>query len=528
MTVSTSRYLFALVLALSALLAGPGMAADAAPPCLLALDEVDAILGEAGPDAGTRAMDICQAAFGRDPTCVSALNKLTLLAMEARDWPRAQEALETLTQIRPGDAEVSLALAAAYLEQDKDAWAVRTLQPLTDRNDLSPEQNRRVSLLLATLAYRMDDCASSREHLDRMVQDAETRSLHSAVEAVCAQKQGRHRQAMAAAEDVRSQGGVPAVLAPQVEEAFDRAFRDSLEDPWLSVALKIGGGYDSNPVLEPEDINVVSGSPGAGFLELSGDVSGSLKFSSRHLPGARASISRLWNFDQQADDYNRLAFSFNPFYRYRFRSLGTLHNISVGYRLSLSTLDGGPLVEIMEDEGFYVYHEAHGGQFDYWVEEGDWGVTRVSLNAGYSLYHHMARNGLDLGVSLSQTIMLYDQKFKLRGSLSAGLNDADRQDYDAGRVGVFVGVSALLPYQFQLMAWVRVNHKDYFRSADSPSWATRRKDDYSSVSLSVSRPVWRELAVGIDCLAAFSRSTVKSFTYDRYQVSGFVAWSYSL
>ena len=521
-------YGFALALLFGALTTPLLHAADAdaaAPACMLATQQARALYSSRDVKRHAAADALLDGVIQRDAACDDAAFLRVRHSIRAGDFKTAEKLLSRLWRRHPDRPDIAIALATVYLRQDKRSWALRTLNAIT-ADGLSDDLKAQRSWLLALVSWGMDDCPAALQYIGEI--DGNYRSRFAElplVQSRCELKGGDPQAALTGIEEARIMQEIDPGVKKALDRVWDRAFAATLKDPWLRLGLRMSGGWDSNPIAEPDQIDLVSGAPGSGYLSFLATASTLLKFSARLQPGARLAAGYTYYFDEDAEAFSRLTLDAQPFLRLRFRSDFANRDVILKYRGSLTTMNGGPLVE---EDDFYVYSESHGGEASILFDENDFGQTRFAFGIARRLYHHNARNATEGEGSVTQSLFFLDNRLRLYVGLQVLFTSAYREYYDRWGAGLSVSASALLPWRLQLISGVRLNYRDYYRSDTSPTWKDLRKDWLVNVNASLLRPVVDDLLVGAEGIFMVSTSTVDAFSYIRWQVAAVVSWSYSL
>ena|GEM_PF-5977760 len=521
-----THLIIALALVPLAGLLSPLWAAEApVPGCMLAVQQAHSLYASGKADNVARADALLDAVLGRDRGCEDAAYLKIRRRIMRGDFKGAERPLSRLWRKHKDRPDIGISLATVYLRQDKRSWALRTLKAIKP-DALSSALMAQRNWLLALVSYRMEDCPAALEYIATV--PVASRHLFSElplVQARCELRAGDALKALTSIETARIEQGIAPAVKPAVDRLWKRAFAATLTDPWFKLGLRMSGGYDSNPVSEPDQIDLVKGTPASGNLSVRASLATLLKFSPRIQPGLQLSAGYTHYFDEDAEAFSRMSLDAQPFVRLRFRSGFANRDVVFRYKGSLSTMNGGALVE---EEDFYVYSESHGGEGSITFDEAGFGATRFTFGVSRKLYHHNARNATEGEGSITQSVFFMDNRLRLYVSAQVLFSSAYREYYDRWGAGLSASVSALLPWRLQLVGGARMSYRDYYNSETSPTWKDMRSDWLVGVNASLMRPLWGDLLAGVESNLMVSRSSVDAFTYLRWQVAAVLSWSYSL
>ena len=521
-------YGFALALLFGALTMPLLHAADAdatAPACMLATQQARVMYSSRDGKKHAAADALLDEVIRRDAACDEAAFLRVRRSVRTGDFKTAEKLLSRLWRKHADRPDIAIALATVYLRQNKRSWALRTLNAMTT-DGLSGALKAQRNWLLALVSWGMDDCPAALQYIAEIGDDYRPMFAElPLVQSRCELKGGDPQAALTSIETARLEQNIAPAVKPALDGVWYRAFAATLKDPWLRLGLRMSGGWDSNPIAEPDQIDLVSGTPGSGYLSFLATASTLLKFSARAQPGARLAAGYTYYFDEDAEAFSRLTLDAQPFVRLRFRSDFANRDVIFKYRGTLTTMNGGPLVE---EDDFYVYSESHGGEASILFDEPDFGQTRFAFGVSRRLYHHNARNATEGEGSVTQSLFFMDNRLRLYAGLQVLFSSAYREYYDRWGAGLSFSASALLPWRMQLVSGVRLSYRDYYNSDTSPTWEDLRKDWLVNVNASLLRPVIGDLLAGVEGTFLVSASTVEAFSFIRWQVAAVVSWSYSL
>jgi hypothetical protein len=162
------------------------------------------------------------------------------------------------------------------------------------------------------------------------------------------------------------------------------------------------------------------------------------------------------------------------------------------------------------------------------LQHSGWGEFSLEYGFGREMFHHLARNRWSHQARISESIFLLNRSLKIFFTLSGRYEDAERSDYDRWGVGGFLGISALLPEEFNLISWIRMERLHHFDSADSPVWDQSRDDLLYAIHLGLHRPIGRYFQIGISFEHKQNWSRVSLFQYRRELISLVLSGRYSL
>ena len=281
--------------------------------------------------------------------------------------------------------------------------------------------------------------------------------------------------------------------------------------PLVAGSLSVGGQYDSNVILDPDE---AEGRPGAaaGGLVLRGALTLAPVSTPAHLLFGSLSASRTFNFADPAGQFDLTTAAGATGYRYRFAAGGLAHAFQISYRYDIGFLDGGPLTD---DPGFYTYREAHGGNLRWALDEGDDWTTFVEAGYKYAAFADMRRDAHVIAGRLGQTIAFVSGRLKLLFVLGGRFDDARGRGYDLWDVDLLFGISGLGPWSLEFLGVLRYEHQDHFDSTYYSGWGAERVDDSIAATLAVGRPIWEFLAAEVSWTHTEHLSTAGAFDYRR-------------
>ncbi len=468
------------------------------------------------------------------PECMCAKRIWANALMLAKNWKKAELVFRKLRKQYPDEPEILLSLAAVYLHQNKLSWAIRTLQQGTASNVFSGNQQNWANWLLALASFQMDDCVSALSYLAVLPKTFAAQLIeYPYVKSYCLMNQGRYEQAMRTVESA-------PFKSDKLLKVHERSFLRSLNQRnQLNLALSLQSGYDSNALMEPDVQNIYASGVGSSFLAFDAGINGNhdVPFGGRLFDKWMilygGSVRRMQYFDDDALQFSSMNFSGQLSSKYNFRANGNTSWVGLGYVGSVTTLDGGPL---LESDSFYVFSESHAVYGRYGIKEYEFGETVLDVSFKSKFYHYGPRSGYYIDARLMQKIFLMSGKLKLyfapRGFVyrTVGYKENIRTDaaYDHYGVGAFTGLSALLPWKIQGICSVSFRFHDYYSSNENSRWHTHRRDYITSANVSLLRAIPWGFALGAGVSLYSSVSSVHTFNYTKWLVFAMLQWRYSL
>ncbi|MBN1772519.1 MAG: tetratricopeptide repeat protein, partial [Deltaproteobacteria bacterium] len=419
----------------------------------------------------------------------------------------AVAALERAIELDPEAPRVHFDLALAYLARDELFWAAEELE-LAEQ--AAPE-DLRVAFERGRVLLQLEELEAARELLSKAAADPELAPRARYYLGIALAKSGETDAARVELTRVveHAPGTSHAEAAVSVVEELLQREWDLL--PLFTGFVSVGGQYDSNVILEPDDAERRPGSD-AGGLVLRGALTLAPVSTPAHLLFGTLNASRTFHFADPADQFSLTAAGGTVGYRYRFAAEGLTHALQVSYRYDLGFLDGGSLTD---DPDFYAWREAHGGSFRWSLDEGDRWSTFLDANYRYATFADMRRDAHVLSGRVGQNMAFVDQRLKLLVSLGGRFDDARGRGYDLWGLDATVALSALGPWELEFLGLLRCEHQDHFDSTYYSGWGTGRVDDSLTSTIAVGRMVWEFLGVEISWSHTEHFSTTMTFDYSR-------------
>ena len=420
---------------------------------------------------------------------------------------QAVAALERAAELDPAAPRVHLDLALAYLARDELFWAADELE-LAEQ--AAPE-DLRVAFERGRVLLQLGELEAARQLLAKAAADPELAPRARYYLGLALARAGETEAARVELAQAAERGpGTPhAEAALSVADELLQREWDLL--PLFTGFVSVGGQYDSNVILEPDDAEHRPGSDAGGLL-LRGALTLAPLSTPAHLLFGTLSASRTFHFADPADQFSLTAAGGTVGYRYRFAAAGLTHALQASYRYDLGFLDGGSLTD---DPGFYAWREAHGGALRWSLDEGDRWSTFLETVYRYSTFADMRRDAHVLTARVGQNMAFVDQRLKLLVAFGGRFDDARGRGYDLWGLDATVALSALGPWELEFLALLRYEHQDHYDSTYYSGWGSGRIDDALTSTVAVGRMVWEFIGVEVSWSHTEHFSTTGAFDYSR-------------
>lgn len=426
------------------------------------------------------------------------------------------EALEQAVALAPDEASVHLDLALAYLGEDDLFWAA---DEITLAAELSPD-NAEVAFYEGFILLQLDEARAAIDAFERAQDDPGYGPGANYYLGVASNQTGDLDQASVYFERAADLGAETRHGQAALEAVTMLIRRDWDIPPLVSGSLTLGGQYDSNVVLEPDDAVAPLGAdaPGLafrGFLMLAPISTPS------HTLFGTASAGRTNHFADPPSQFNLTTGSLGLGYQGRFVAARLTNTVQLTYRYDLGLLDGGDLTD---DPELYAYREANSVTAQYSIGDGEHHITFLELRYRNAVFTDTRRDSNMVAGRLGETLMFLSQRLKVLLSLEGRYEDAFGDGYDLWAVEGTVGLSALDPLSLRWLWLVGLEHADHISSAYYYGWGPGREDDAWTMTLSVGRSLWDDLFLNLAWMHTNQASTTAAFDYQRNLVSLTLSW----
>jgi Flp pilus assembly protein TadD len=422
-------------------------------------------------------------------------------------WEEATAALERAAELDPAAPRVHLDLALAYLARDELFWAA---DELALAEEAAPD-DLRVAFERGRVLLQLEELEAARELLGKAAADPELASRARFYLGLVLAQLGETEAAQVELGQVAERApGTPhaAAAAALADELMQREWELL---PLLTGFVSVGGQYDSNVILEPDDAEHRPGSDAGGLL-LRGALTLAPISTPAHLLFGTLNVGRTFHFADPAEQFSLTTGAGTAGYRYRFAAAGLTHALQASYRYDLGFLDGGSLTD---DPGFYAWREAHGGTLRWALDEGDRWSTFVETAYRYSSFADMRRDAHVLTGRVGQNLAFADQRVKLLLALGGRWDEARGRGYDLWGLDATVALSALGPWELEFLGLLRYEHQDHYDSAYYSGWGGGRVDDALTSTVAVGRMVWEFIGLEVSWSHTEHFSTTGTFDYSR-------------
>ncbi len=443
------------------------------------------------------------------PACMQAAS----ICLDEDDLESAEELLRSAQAIAPHDPEGRLALARVMAARGNMMWAFRALQALErEGHDVSFE----LGYCLHELDMHEQAAAALAQSAMKEDEDSHMAALYAAVSL---EELDRFDEAETMAERASRAEHAPNVVA--AASSLQQALRrySGFERVILSGFATVAGGYDSNPIMAPDEAPTYA--DGARLWLVAGLWSEPVGGSFFTL-GARLSASRDQSFDIQARpfDYTAATARIYSIFRYNF---GVPNEVRLSYRYAIGLLDGGPGVE---ENQLYAYSESHVGALSYSLALSDIFTTRLRVETGWNIYHNRARTGVPLRLAVGQSTFLLSGRLKIYGEAGVQKLWARSPKYERSAALVNAAISYLtgwwdlelmVAWSYQWSFYTDSRGADFSFDYTRPD--VRRKDSSNVLSFDVGRNFLdRHLRLALRYRFTDSSSSIATYDYSRHAI----------
>ena len=465
---------------------------------------VDAARGEGDPRAATdRACDA-----GSPAACLSGAAD----AVEAGDLEHAEDLLRAGRDAAPEDPDLRLALARVMAARGNHHWAARELQALE-------AEGAPVAFELGLCMFLLGLYEEAAETLTRAADAGGDNAGMAALYAAAAldrleRREEAERMARLAA---RTEGDPELAAAGGDYLRVLRGGRAAAERVLVRAWATVSGGYDSNPVLGPDDAPTHAG--GARLWFRAG-VAGEPLGGAFWALGGVVAASRDQSFEASARPFDYTSVRAQAAARF-FWGLDAPQEVSVGYRFAIGLLDGGPGVE--RDE-LYAYNESHLAAASYSLRLSPALLTRFRASTGWSIFHNRARTGVPLDLGVGESVILLDGRLKLylEGGFRAAWTRSPK--YDRAGPTVLLAASWLTPWWglevlgTWSLAWTLYPHSSGVEHGfDYARPELRRRDMVNGLALGLGRALLDgHVRLALQYRLTDSASSIAGFDYTRH------------
>ncbi len=442
--------------------------------------------------------------------------------LDLGDHSRVPALLAPLVRQDPADARAHAYLGEAALEMGNLAVAARETRRAAelsrDRADLW--------VRLGGILWRMEAFQEAAEAFDTACTtgglactEAETAAAwHAFRNSDPSEALGLVDTARQHVGETPADDGAEALLAGMQRALYERLS----PDPASYASLRIGAGYDTNPIYDPfaplsgdpaEAGGETSTGPGAAYATLSLAAEGTPIRRGPHALGADLFLTRTtYVRDDRADDFDTLRAGTVVRYRLTMARAARRHDLLFRYLFNTTTFDGGPLVE---EETFYVFSESHTAVARWTLSPSEAVHVYLEARYGWEGFRDIRRVGPTAGLDLGVNRFLAGGRVKLylMASLVAKDGWVDAYDY-RGPTG-FAGCSWRAPWRIDVAGTARYAHRSYFRSTGYEPWGMERIDDVVSSALSISRRMGARWRLEMDTRYVWHHATVEAFDYEK-------------
>lgn len=436
------------------------------------------------------------------------------LALERDDLEVAEEMLRVARDLDGDDLEVRRSLNRLLAARGNLMWAARDLQAME-------REGEEVGFELGYTLHALGQHEQALERLERVSRDesAEEQAMAALYSTVSLVELERPDEAVEMARLAVDSDGPDAV----VEAA--RTLRSQLRGVRTGDRVLVGGslslaaGYDSNPVLSPDDLPA---GVGAFRLWLRAGVYGEPLGGSHWALGGRIAATRDQSFNEEARPFDLTTVGAELQGRFTFGD-AVPQELRLAYRYSIAMLDGGQGVE---NDELYVYNEQHAGRLIYSITPSPMVVTRLRVESGWSGFYNLARSGVPLDITLGLGLTFLESRLKLyaeAGFLSAWTNGPqyERRGFAVSLAGAFLTswweLELVLSWGLRFVSYPESTGITLAFDYTQPDLA--RRDVVDTVSVEIGRSfLENRLRLALRYRFMDSASSIDIFTYDRHSV----------
>lgn len=458
-----------------------------------------------------------QEAIGKDRKCIAAYLRLAEIYTKQQEWKKAEKALYKASKLDRQNSQLKFALAKCYIMTNKFAWSLRTLKSI-DHKSKSFNVNL-WNYLMGRVSLEMGDSASAIDYLNAVDKNyRETKPEWNYYLALAYAQSG---------ETVEYRRYISAYLKndernhefnSNAQTMLDKSYEFENDTPLVAVSLSVSAKYNSNVTQDPDDPS--SGNqkdPSSMGLGIDASLAVNPLRMARHSLGLNAFYNSTIYFSDPADDFSIFSGTVLPEYSFRFHSSGFDQQFSLAYQGNVSILQGG---DRAEEKDFYVYSESHGAIARWAMNEEGFGSTSIRFSFGKNMFRNMVRDNWGQTLNIGQSFFLLDQKLKIYLQALGRYENALKDAYDRWGIGGFTGLTAVLPWQLNISAWLKYEYLDHYNSASETIWNEHRKDNLLKTNLAMSRYVFKDyIEMGISYSLTKNISSVADFDYIRHLVS---------
>lgn len=437
-----------------------------------------------------------------------------LLFVELGRLAEAERDLQALASQRPKDVDLLRLLGRVFADQGKWMWAARQLNAVVE---LRPKDGP-AWLAFGYALYRLDERDAAEKVLQRAAELGPRAVMNQArvLLAILRHGEGRLREARHLSAGIRG----PAEREAQELTRIIYA-EEGRSGRGLNLSFRLGTSFDSNVSMDPVDLR---GSGSRGWLvDMGAHLAWNAATWGRHSVGLGASLFRSfamnwWEPGSCVSDYSLLSGSLSPWWAMRFTSGSIDHELRVGYRGQVITLDGS----CQEDDSLYVFSERHAGTLGWTVTWTDRTSTHVSVETGASLFHHQVRDQAGAILEVGQSIFLLGRHMKLYPELHIRYEGARGDHWTLVAFRPSLALSTLLPGKLDLLSWVDLEVQRYPHSQGYIPWLLGPAEDRGDVILrfgvSLGRALTSWLRADLAYRYRWNRSNVETYDYQRHVV----------
>ena len=229
-------------------------------------------------------------------------------------------------------------------------------------------------------------------------------------------------------------------------------------------------------------------------------------------------MANWWDPATCAPDYSLLAASLAPWYAFRFATGAVDHELRLGYRGQVITLDGS----CQPGDRIYVFSESHGGALGWELRWNDRTATQLHLDVGTTLFHQQVRDQTGAALEVGQSIFLLGRRMKLYPELHLRYEGARGEQWTLWAFRPSLALSALLPGKLDLLAWANLELQRYPGSQGHIPWLLGSGEDRGDLILRAGVSLGRVLTSWLRADLAYryrwNRSNVEAYDYQRHVV----------
>ena len=430
---------------------------------------------------------------------------------ESGDIEGALDVLKAAVQSYPDEERLSHALAATYLADDNDFWALKVLRAYEEAHPPACDTVAfRAWIHLKQANLDLADELLGAKECDR---PQEVRARFLLLRSRVAAQRGDAAKSADLAEQARSSSSYYAEDLAALDAL--RARREPGRQPFATWRIDFAVGWTSNGLAgspqDPADIGQKTSSS-VGVLDARTRLIVPAWPAVRPVLEAQVRAMQLF-----ADNMSALSYR-QPSLRPGVLLGATYPRLLITYGFDAVQIAGGDRY----DEGPRWYSEGH--RFDYELEATD-GLFAFG-GGGHRWYREAGRTRWEFEQGLAGGTAITGDLRMMAGA-SARWHRANSRPYDANGGTLLAQLLYRLPGSFEARLNGSISHDDYFRShgAFSGSVGDKRVDTQVRVKPGLWSPSWSGWRLGLDYELSKRTSTTENYAYVDHRVLLHATWA---